>query len=363
METPLEIVKRLMQLTHVFVFLNFKGGVGKTTAALATSVELAEQGVPTLLIGLDEDPDIAGWLRYYLRASEQPINKRSALRLNPDMTSWRLITRPQEGLNGLPRLIPLEFDAVNPYTATARYYAAQLTKQAAGRGWLTQPAPLALIPDSEDLYEIEASLAQFIVRRPDSPHVLAPEDRLEYALRGLGQPVLTQPFDPEGRAAPVPVDFRAVVIDMPPARTKFMLQNVMRLGRQKGSPLTLHIVTPLDFSAFAIDAYNRFVERTLLPENEARRALGAPLVHQLGLLMMRYDESGEVSGDHDAIIKQYRDDLHGLVFETVIPDDKQVQRATIFRTLPQMLRPSSSANKLWPQLAREVMTRAISTAQ
>ncbi len=336
-------------VVYLFILLNLKGGVGKTTVSLALSVELAAQGIDTLLVGFDENPNLADWLKPYLDPAEQRQG------LAPDMASWRLLMRPEEAHSGLARPLPLSFDALNPLTGKRRYSEALLAQTWQARGWRDRPARLDFIPDCVELEDIESTLAQQTAnQRRGSEFLVEPEHRLAYALRNIHQ------------------EYRAIVIDMPPSRTKFVLQNGLRadtyLQRDPNLLVQTHVIVPLDFSMMSVESFMRFRRRTLEVENRRRQDLRSPLLNLLGVLMCRYDEGGEMQEDHDEILRAYRSSLDApetgdstgrkLVFEAVIPEDKWVQKATIRRVPPQMLRPISPANEKWPVLAREVMNRA-----
>jgi cellulose biosynthesis protein BcsQ len=130
--------------TWIFVIVNEKGGVGKTTTALNVSADLAAQGFAGLLI----EVDLSTRLGYYVAGR----GKRGVLDLPLNTTSYMLYTSDAARYGVAANVWGIDVPWLLDHIPSGR--VGEMPDTLVRRGW-TRPQPLHVLPSNKRTAELD----------------------------------------------------------------------------------------------------------------------------------------------------------------------------------------------------------------
>lgn len=295
---------------------NDKGGVGKTTDAIAFATEQAQAGHRVLAIDWDKtNPSFTQVLMTDDEISDELED--------PNNTVCRLVTNVGAGISGLVRVVDLNYEA--RYNEMYRYPVYQLQAVTAERGWQPGKGIFHFIPGHQMLGPALDELSAGGWGRTD------PTGTLRRALSKARE------------------QYDWIVIDMGPGSTSD------DMGLLNALTAADAVLFPLNFTRTAQTACKSGLQH-IRQINEDRLRDGRRPLQIAGISLFKYDAGDTM---HAEKLSAYRRStlFRPHLLTTVVPEDKMVEKAQEAGVPVQLFAPMTPASIAYNAMAKEIVSR------
>jgi len=318
-------------MPFVLSVANRKGGISKTTTALALAYEFVRRGLRIMVIDTDDQPS----------ATYQLLSQADAV--TPDLSACQLLLPKPDA----PAIPSVEITHDQLLSRISREQVARLNDEnvVVQRHWRRLPTegvpPLSFVPGHEGIRDVEGELRdQFRAsvraheKDPNQP-VFQPEMQLSRTLTKL-----------HGKG------YHVVIIDTPPSQN-FGLFNSLQAANG--------LIMPLNFDRYGVRSYTNMRATFQRIQGDRERAGAAPL-HMLGVLLTMFlaspsDPQVSTVAYQNTILQRYRDAISEPMFQTIVPYDPNVGLSSVLGVPVQVNDPTRGAGRAFGVVADEVLVR------